>query len=166
MRTSVEGVYALGDVIGRYSFTHSAAFEAQYLSRKLLQGETEPIEYGHMPHAVFSHPEVAGIGATEQDLRADGVDYRRASLPYTTAAKGRAIKEEHGLCKFLLAPSGEILGFHVVGRDASILLHQVIPVMKWRNHISSITGIIHVHPSLPEVVRNTARKAAALVDSN
>ncbi len=161
--TSAEGVYAIGDVIGGHQFTHSAALEAQHLEKFLLRAQGGDLDYGPMPHAVFSSPEIAGVGATEQELRAAGTEYHAAALPYTTAAKGRAIKEEHGLCKFLVAPSGEILGFHVVGEHASVLIHEVIPVMKWRNRIDSLTDIIHIHPSLSEVVRNTARRAAALV---
>lgn len=159
LRTNVEGVYALGDVNGNFAFTHAASYEAQYLSRVFLEGETAPIDYGAMPSASFSRPEYASIGATEQDLERDQVPYVAASVPYTSAAKGRAIKEADGACKFLLAPSGEILGCHILGEHASVLIHEVIPVMRWRNHISSLTEIIHIHPALSEVVRNAARKA-------
>ncbi len=166
LRTSAAGVYAMGDVTGGYQFTHSAAREATYLADALVRNAEGPLDLGPVPHAVFSEPEVAGVGATEADLAAGGVAFRAASVPYIAAAKGRAIKEAHGLCKFLVAPgTGEILGCHIVGRDASILLHEVIPVMRWRNRIDSLTDIIHIHPSLSEVVRNAARKAAALVDA-
>jgi dihydrolipoamide dehydrogenase len=161
--TGMEGVHAMGDVVGRHPFTHAASWEAQYLAGRIVHGRTEPLDYGPVPHAVFSHPQVAGVGATEQELRARGTAHLKASVPYRSAAKGRAVKEEHGLCKFLLDPLGKILGCHIVGHEASTLLHEVIPVMKWRNHISSLTEIIHVHPSLPEVIRNAARKARDLV---
>ena len=118
-----------------------------------------------MPHAVFSYPEVAGVGMTEDELEANGVEYLVGALPYTSAAKGRAIKEQHGLCKFLVAADGEILGCHIVGHQASVLLHEVIPVMRWRNNIESLTNMIHIHPSLSEVIRNTARATKQLVDS-
>ncbi len=163
LRTAVDGVYALGDVIGSYQFTHSAAFAATYLADVILDGKEGPLSYPPMPHAVFSNPEIAGVGQREDDLEASGTPYLCATLPYTSAAKGRAIKERDGLCKIILDTSGEILGCHIVGYQASILIHEVIPVMMWRNHISSLTDIIHIHPSLSEVVRNTARKAAALL---
>jgi len=165
LRTSAEGIHAMGDVKGRYMFTHAAAFEAGYLVDQLLGQDEKPLDYGPMPHAVFSMPEVAGVGQTEEALQKSGQAYLKASVRYSSAAKGRALKEEHGLCKFLLDPKGAILGCHVVGEHASVLLHEVIPAMKWRNHISSLTGIIHVHPSLSEVVRNAARKAAALLEN-
>ena len=86
-----------------------------------------------------------------------------ASVPYSSYTKGRALKEEHGLFKLILDREGKILGCHVVGHEASVLLHEILPVMKWRNHISSITDVIHVHPSLPEIVRGAAGRAAALL---
>ena len=84
--------------------------------------ETGPIDYGAVPAACFTTPELAYAGATEQRLREQGVEYLSAAVPYTSAAKGRALKEEHGLCKFLLDPDGRILGCHIVGEHASILL--------------------------------------------
>ncbi len=161
LRTNVDGVYALGDVTGRHLFTHAAAWEATYLADCLLEGRDEDLDYGPMPHAVFSWPEIAGVGETEDELEARGADYSATALPYSSAAKGRAIKEQHGLCKFLLDPEGRILGCHIVGQQASVLVHQVMTVMRWRNHISSLTDMIYIHPSLAEVVRNTARKARA-----
>lgn len=158
-RTSAEGVYALGDVTGRHFFTHSAAWEATYLGNCWFDDLQDPIDYGPMPHAVFSYPEVAGVGLTEDQLKRDGASYVVGSVPYTSAAKGRAVKERHGLCKFLVSPDGTILGCHIIGHHASVLLHEVIPVMRWRNQIDSLTEMIHIHPSLSEVVRNAARVA-------
>jgi mycothione reductase len=126
-----------------------------------LKGATrEPINYGPMPHAVFTQPEVAGVGATEDELKRTGTPYISAAYPFSNSTKGRAVKEEHGLCKFLVAPEHEILGCHIVGYQASVLLHSVIPVLKWRNDIHALVDIIYVHPSLAEVVRGAARQAA------
>ena len=110
LRTTSDDVYALGDVKGQYLFTHAAAFEATYLAGQLLDGDDDPLSYGPMPHAVFGRPEIAGVGATEDELERDGVEYLVGSAPYSSAAKGRALKEEHGLCKFLVAKDGSILG--------------------------------------------------------
>ncbi|MCZ6571809.1 MAG: NAD(P)/FAD-dependent oxidoreductase [Planctomycetota bacterium] len=163
LRTSVPHIYSLGDVAGRYFFTHTSSFEAAYLGRQIVEGLDEPIDYGPVGHAIFTSPEIAGVGATEQELKERGEDYVAASVPYSSYTKGRALKEEHGLFKLILDREGKILGCHVVGHEASVLLHEVLPVMKWRNHVSSITDVIHVHPSLPEIVRGAAGKAAALL---
>ena len=161
LRTGVDGIHAMGDVAGRHMFTHAASWEAKYLARRILAKTDAPPDYVPLPHAVFTDPEVAGAGETEEALKKAGKPYVKGTFPFKSATKGRAIKEEHGLAKLLLDPDGAILGCHIVGAHASILLHEVLPVMKWRNHVSSLTGIIHVHPSLPEVIRGVARKAEA-----
>ena len=161
LRTGAPGVHALGDVAGKYFFTHTASLEAKYLGRLLTGATDEPLDYGPVPHAVFTEPELAGVGRTESELQDAGVDYVKATVPFANVTKGRAIKEEHGLAKLLVARDGSILGAHLVGANASILLHEIIAVMKWRNDVHSLTDMIHVHPSLSEVVGGVASKAAA-----
>jgi mycothione reductase len=165
LRTPVDGVYAMGDIAGRYMFTHAANFESEYLGQLLKGATQDPINYGPMPHAVFTLPEVAGVGATEDELKRVGKPYISASYPFSNSTKGRAVKEEHGLCKLLVSLDHEILGCHIVGYQASVLLHVVIPVMKWRNDIHALVDIIYVHPSLAEVVRGAARKAAGMLST-
>jgi mycothione reductase len=163
LRTPVEGIYAMGDIAGRYMFTHAANFESEYLGQ-LLTGKTQdPIDYGPMPHAVFTLPEIAGVGATEDELKSASTPYVAGCYPFSNSTKGRALKEEHGLCKFLISPDHKILGCHIVGHQASVLLHTVLPVMKWRNDIHSLVDIIYIHPSLAEVIRGAARKAGGMV---
>ncbi|MHC4452877.1 MAG: hypothetical protein ACYS0E_22510, partial [Planctomycetota bacterium] len=135
--------------------------EAKYLGRLLTGAADEPLDYGPIPHAVFTEPELAGVGRTERELLDAGVDYVKATLPFDRVTKGRAIKEEHGLAKLLVARDGSILGAHLVGAHSSILLHEIIAAMKWRNHISSLTDMIHVHPALSEVIGGVASSAAA-----
>jgi mycothione reductase len=166
LRTSVEGVYAMGDVAGRYMFTHAANFESEYLGKQIVENGDEPIDYGPMPHAVFTSPEIAGVGATEEELKKGGTPYVAGSVPFANTTKGRAVKEEYGLCKLLVAPDHQILGCHIVGYQASVLLHAVIPIMKWRNDIHSLVDMIYIHPSLAEVVRGAARKAAGMLPSS
>ncbi len=163
LRTSVEGMYAMGDVAGRYMFTHAANFESEYLAQLLTEKTRNPIDYGPMPHAVFTMPEIAGVGATEDELKRAETPYIAACYPFANATKGRAVKEDYGLCKFLVAPDHRILGCHIVGYQASVLLHAILPVMKWRNDIHSLVDIIYIHPSLAEVIRGAARKAAGLL---
>jgi mycothione reductase len=166
LRTPVEGVYAMGDIAGRYMFTHAANFESEYLVKQIGEGRDEPIHYGPMPHAIFTSPEIAGVGATEEELKKSGTSYVAASIPFMNTTKGRAVKEEYGLCKLLVAPDHKILGCHIVGYQASVLLHAVLPIMKWRNDIHSLVDIIYIHPSLAEVVRGAARKAAGMLPTS
>jgi mycothione reductase len=166
LRAPVEGVYAMGDIAGRYMFTHAANFESEYLAKQIAESRDEPINYGPMPHAVFTSPEIAGVGATEEELKKSRTPYVAASVPFMNTTKGRAVKEEHGLCKLLVAPDHRILGCHIVGYQASVLLHAVLPIMKWRNDIHSLVDIIYIHPSLAEVVRGAARKAAGMLPTS
>ena len=166
LRTPAQGVYAMGDIAGRYMFTHAANFESEYLAQQIGEGRDEPIDYGPMPHAVFTSPEIAGVGATEEELKKSGTSYVAASVPFMNTTKGRAVKEEYGLCKLLVAPDHKILGCHIVGYQASVLLHAVLPIMKWRNDIHSLVDIIYIHPSLAEVVRGAARKAAGMLPTS
>ncbi len=160
LRTAAPGVHALGDVAGKYFFTHTASLEASYLGKLLTGATDEPLEYGPVPHAVFTEPELAGVGQTEQELIDAKTDYVKATVPFENVTKGRAIKEQHGLAKLLVARDGTILGAHLVGAHSSILIQEVVTAMKWRNHVSSLTDVIHLHPGLSEVIGSVAAKAA------
>ena len=160
VRTAAPGVHALGDVAGKYFFTHTASLEASYLDKLLTGATDEPLDYGPVPHAVFTEPELAGVGKTEQELIDDGVDYVKATVPFKNVTKGRAIKEQHGLAKLLLARDGTILGAHLVGAHSSILIQEIVTAMKWRNHVSTLTDVIHLHPGLSEVIGSVAAKAS------
>jgi dihydrolipoamide dehydrogenase len=163
LKTNVDNVWAMGDVVGKHLFTHAASYQAEHIIGQFFDGRDDPIDYEPMPHAVFSSPQIAGVGYTEEQLKEQGIDYKNGTAAYTSAAMGRALKTEAGLVKFLVDNDGLILGCHIIGPEASILLHEVIPIMKWKNNIRSVTGIIHIHPALNEVVRNAARKALAAI---
>jgi mycothione reductase len=163
LRATVPNVWVMGDIGGRFMYTHAANFESEYLAKQIGGSCHDPIDYGPMPHAVFTSPETAGVGKTEGELKAEKSSYLAAAVPYSNTTKGKAIKEEYGLCKLLIAPDRRILGCHIVGQQASVLLHIVLPVMKWRNDIQSLVDLIYIHPALGEVVRGTARKVAGLL---
>ncbi len=151
METSVEGVYALGDIAGNYMFKHSANLEAQYTYLASI-GEKEQVDYRAMPHAVFSKPQIAGVGETEQQLEESGVDYRKAIYNYADTGMGMALKEEEGFVKVMASKSGEILGVHIIGPEASTLIHEVLPVMRQNGSLQDIKDTIHIHPALNEVI--------------
>jgi mycothione reductase len=163
LRTSVRDIWVMGDIGGRFMYTHAANFESEYLGKQISGGCQDPIDYGPMPHAVFTSPEIAGVGKTENELKAEGRSYFAATVRYSDTTKGRAIKEEYGLCKLLIGPDNRILGCHIVGHQASVLLHTVLPVMKWRKDVQSLVDLIYIHPALAEVVRGVARKVAGMV---
>jgi len=151
LETSVRDVYALGDIAGNFMFKHSANLEAEYVYKNLLGMEVEA-DYTAMPHAVFTYPQIAGVGKTEQDLEKEGIEYSKSVYQYENTGMGMALKEEDGFVKVLASKDGEILGVHIIGHEASTLVHEVLPVMRNNGTVEDIKKTIHIHPALNEVV--------------
>jgi len=159
LETNVKGIYALGDAVGHYLFRHSANLEAQYSFWNLLdQTQRVPVDYNAMPHAIFGAPQIAGVGKTEQELRAAKTPYRIGRWNYIDTAMGKALEDQAGFVKILADPeTGRILGCHILGTDASALIHEVIVAMKaGEGTVGNITRAVHIHPALPEVVQRAA----------
>ncbi|GAA0660656.1 dihydrolipoyl dehydrogenase [Natronoarchaeum mannanilyticum] len=153
LRTTADGVWALGDIVGEYLLKHSANHEAQAVARNVLGDEPEPVDYTAMPFAVFSSPEVAGVGATEQELRTADTEYAKRTYRYEDTARGSAMKAE-GFVKPLIDMEGEILGCHIVGPEASNLIEEVVVAMKaGSGTVRDIRESVHIHPALSEVVQ-------------
>ncbi|MDY6789426.1 MAG: dihydrolipoyl dehydrogenase [Candidatus Nanohaloarchaea archaeon] len=158
LETGVEGVYALGDIAGNWAFKHSANLEAEYVVRNALFDQEKEPDYTAMPHAIFSDPEVSGVGKTEQELEEEGAEYSVGKYPYKKTGRGMALKEE-GFVKVLADPDGNILGCHIIGPHASSILHEVLVAMRHGSgKISDIKNTIHIHPALNEVVERAFRQ--------
>ncbi|MBI3602209.1 MAG: dihydrolipoyl dehydrogenase [Candidatus Omnitrophica bacterium] len=168
LETTVPGVYALGDCIGKYFFRHSVNFEGEYLFDYIFGGKPKtPIHYPPMPHAVFTHPQVAAVGATEQELKAKAIDYVVGLNPYQSSAMGMALLSEHGFCKLLFErKTRRMLGGHIIGDEASNMIHMVIAYMNMNATLDDMLRTIYIHPALPEIVRNATRKAKTALDKN
>ncbi len=168
LQTAVKDVYALGDCIGRYLYRHSVNFEGEYLMRTVfVDKKEEPIHYGPVPHAVFSYPQVAGAGKTEEELKETGVDYVAGLNHYKDSAMGMALLSDHGFAKvFIERKSRKILGVHIVGQEASNMIHMVIALMYKNGTLDDLLNMIYIHPALPEIVRNAARKAKIALDES
>ncbi|WP_435075605.1 dihydrolipoyl dehydrogenase [Halorubrum sp. HHNYT27] len=152
LRTDAEGVWALGDVVGEYLLKHSANHEAKAVIRNLLGDEPEPVDYSAMPFAVFASPEVAGVGAREQDLRAADGDYATRTYAYDETARGSAMRAE-GFVKVLIDLDGTIEGCHIIGPEASNLIEEVVVAMTaGSGTVEDIRDAVHIHPALSEVV--------------
>ena len=166
LETTVKGVYALGDCIGRYFYRHSVNFEGEYLFKTLFTDKSnKPIRYPPIPHAIFTHPQVAGVGKTEEELKEEGVDYIVGLNPYAKSAMGMALLSDHGFCKILFdAKTQKILGAHIVGEEASDMIHMLIAFMNKEGTLDDLLNMVYIHPALPEIVRNAARKAKEILD--
>lgn len=163
LQTAVAGVYALGDVVGHHLYRHTANYEGDYLYRTAFAGAPRaPLDYGPVPHAVFAYPEIAGVGARENDLRSRGIDYVVGRATYAESNQGLARGLDHGLCKLLVdRASQRILGAHILGDEASDMIHLFIVLMKKNGTLDDILDTIFIHPALPEIARDAARDARA-----
>ncbi|WP_435179526.1 dihydrolipoyl dehydrogenase [Halorussus sp. AFM4] len=153
LRTTAEGVWALGDIVGEYLLKHNANHEAQTVARNIFGDELQPIDYTAMPFAVFGSPEVAGVGAHEEALQAADREYATNTYRFEDTARGDAMHAE-GFVKVLIDLEGEILGCHIIGPDASTLIQEVVVAMKaGSGTVQDIRESVHIHPALPEVVQ-------------
>lgn len=166
LETTRKGIYAFGDVLGKNLFRHNANFEGEYLFEQLFQSVTaDKIDYPPMPHAVFTFPQVAGVGKTEQQLIKENIPYFKGVNSYSQSAMGMALLSEGGLVKLLFEKNThKLLGAHIVGPEASNMIHILIAFMNKQGSLEDLLRMIYIHPALPEIVRNAARKAKATLD--
>ena len=158
LRTAVPGVYAFGDCVGNYLFRHSVNFEGEYLFRTVLGGDDSSIDYWPVPYAIFSWPEAAGVGKTERELTAEHTDYAVGRSTYEESNMGMARALDFGFVKLLAATgSGKLLGAHIVGEEASDMIHLLIGYIYRGATVNDLLGMIFIHPALPEIVRDAAR---------
>lgn len=151
LETNVPGIWAIGDIAGVYMFKHSANLEAEYAVHNAFSKKKIKVDYTAMPHAAFTSPQVASVGKTEDELQ--GKPYLKSTYSYINTGYGKAIEDKDGFVKVLVDPKTmKILGCHIIGTDASILIHEVIVVMKARLGVAGITNAVHIHPALSEVV--------------
>lgn len=165
LMTNVKGVYAIGDCNGRYFFRHSVNFEGEWLFDALYKSKhDDAIAYPPMPHAIFSNPQIGGVGVTEDELKAagkcEGEDYVVGLNNYKNSAMGDALRSEYGFVKLLFdAKSRKLIGAHIIGPEASDMIHMCIAYITMEATLDDMLKMIYIHPALPENVRNACRKA-------
>jgi len=159
LRTTAENVWAQGDIAGNALFKHSGDYETRHTVANVVHGESRAIDLSAMPHTIFTEPQIAGVGATEEELDEQGAEYVVGRAEYADSAMGRAKKLEEGFVKVLAAPDGEILGAHAIGYEASTLLHEAVLAMRTGATVEDVAGTIHAHPTLSKVVEAAFRDA-------
>lgn len=164
LETSVPGIFAAGDVNGRFMLQQAAAFEVHYLRQKFLKGIAGPIDERLIAHAVFSCPEVASVGFTEEQLRSAGTPYVAVFEDWLASARAEAMRIAYPRIKLLVSPADHsILGCHLVGPESSTLLHQVMMLMRLKNDVRELANMIYIHPALNECLLAAAVKAVGEV---
>lgn len=161
LETAAPGVYALGDCVGNYFFRHTVNFEGEYLVRQVLQqASPRPIDYGPVPHAVFTEPQIAGVGMNEQAAIAAGRDILVGKASYADSTPGMSRLSDHGFVKVIVERTTDrILGAQIIGAEASNMIHLFIAAMKMKATLADLLDMIFIHPALPEVARDALRDA-------
>ncbi len=158
LETNIKNIWALGDVAGIYMFKHSANLEAKYVLKNILKRKRK-INYHPMPHAIFTTPQIAGVGITEQEAKRKNINYVIGKYNYKNTGMGAALAEENGFVKLIVSErTKEILGCHIMGPHSSILLHQVLIAIKAdkKRALNLLRNTVHIHPALNEVVQRAA----------
>ena len=155
LRTSVPGVWALGDITNPAQLKHVANHEARVVRHNLTNPD-EPITVDHrfIPHAVFGYPQIAGVGLTEQECRRKKIPYVSHTRPYSATAYGWAMEDTHSVAKVIAhAETRRLLGAHIIGPQAPTLIQQLIQGMYFDLTVDQMAhGQYYIHPALPEVV--------------
>ena len=161
LETNIKGIFALGDAVGRYMFKHTANHEAQYAYNNIMHPDRNvAVDYTAMPHAIF-HPRLRWLAwaIPNSNSRKKSRIPRVGASGSLNTAMGQAIEDRDGFVKFLVDKHERILGCHIIGSYASILIHEVLVAMRLGAGIDSIARTVHIHPALSEVV---ARAPAAI----
>ena len=155
LRTGVEGVWALGDICHAAQLKHTANEDTRAVAHNIAHPDDLRIpDHSGIPHAVFAHPQVAAVGATEQALRAEGRPYLKAVRPYRDTAYGWAMEDTTSFAKVLADPDTRLLlGAHIIGPQAPTLIQQLIQGMQFGLTVDEMArGQLYIHPALTEVV--------------
>jgi len=154
LETTAKNIWALGDIVGRYLFKHSANLEAEYVYYNTVLNKKIKVDYTAMPHAIFSNPQIAGVGLREQDLKGKKTDYAVGRYEFIKSGMGLALQDDEGFVKiFADRKIRKILGCSILGSNASTLIHGVVIAMKAGLTVDSLSKAVHIHPALSEVVQ-------------
>jgi len=155
-RTNLPGVWAIGDVVRGPMLAHKAEEEGVAVAERIV-GQKPHIDFNTVPSVIYTTPEIAWVGKTEQQLKAANVAYRAGSFPFAANARARAIGDTSGLVKFLAdEKTDEILGVHIIGPFAGELIAEAVVAMEFRGSAEDIGMICHAHPSLSEAMKDAA----------
>jgi dihydrolipoamide dehydrogenase len=158
--TSVPGIWAIGDVIVGAMLAHKAEEEGVALAEELA-GQHPHINYDAIPGVVYTWPEVASVGATEEQLKQAGVAYRSGKFPFTANGRARAMGETDGFVKILAdAGTDRILGAHIIGPDAGTIIAELALAVEFSASAEDVARTSHAHPSLNEAVKEAALAVA------
>jgi dihydrolipoamide dehydrogenase len=155
-KTNLPGVWAIGDVVRGPMLAHKAEEEGVAVAERMA-GQHGHVNFNTIPWVIYTSPEIAWVGRTEQQLKADGVAYKAGQFPFLANGRARALGDTTGFVKFLAdAKTDEILGVHIIGPFASELISEAVVAMEFKASAEDIARICHAHPSLSEATKEAA----------
>jgi len=161
LETNVKGIYAIGDVVKGAMLAHKAEEEGVFVA-ETMAGQKPHIHYNLIPGVVYTWPEVAGVGATEEELKKEGKKYKVGSFPMRALGRARASMDIDGLVKILAdAETDEVLGVHMIGPRVADLIAEAVTAMEFRASAEDIARMSHAHPTYAEAVKEAALAATA-----
>jgi len=159
LETPVAGIYAIGDVVKGAMLAHKAEDEGVYVAERLA-GQRPHIDYNLIPGVVYTWPEVASVGKTEEQLKADGRKYKTGSFPFKASGRAKASGDTDGFVKVLAdANTDEVLGVHMIGPRAADMIAEATVAMEYRASAEDIARICHAHPTYTEALREASLAA-------
>ena len=158
--TNIAGIYAIGDVIRGPMLAHKAEDEGVAVA-ELLTGQAGHVNYGVIPNVVYTDPEVASVGKSEEELKAEGVAYAIGKFPFTANGRARAMRHTEGFVKILAdAATDRVLGGHIVGFGAGEMIHEIAVLMEFGGSSEDLARTCHAHPTRSEAVKEAAMAVA------
>ncbi|WP_284653126.1 dihydrolipoyl dehydrogenase [Flavobacterium terrisoli] len=159
LQTNIPNIYAIGDVVRGAMLAHKAEEEGTLVA-EILAGQKPHIDYNLIPGVVYTWPEVAAVGKTEEQLKADGVAYKAGSFPFRALGRARASSDNDGFVKILAdAKTDEVLGIHMIGARCADLIAEAVTAMEFRASAEDISRMSHAHPTFAEAVKEAALAA-------
>src|SRR5690606_3650152 len=161
MVTVVEGIYAIGDVVRGAMLAHKAEEEGVYVAERIA-GQKPHINYNLIPGVVYTWPEVASVGKTEEQLKEAGVKYKTGSFSFKASGRAKASGDTDGFIKVLAdLATDEVLGVHMIGPRAADMIAEAVVAMEYRASAEDIGRICHAHPTFTEAIKEAALAATA-----
>jgi dihydrolipoamide dehydrogenase len=153
--TNVKGIYAIGDCNARQMLAHAAEMQAVHVVNQIL-GKPDGIRFDIMPAAIFTEPEAACVGPTEDQLKEQGIAYECRKSFWRANGKALAMGETEGMLKLFVSPDGQILGCHAFGAHAADIIQEVSVLMCKHTTITELADMVHIHPTLSEILKAAA----------
>lgn len=155
-KSSIDGIYAIGDVIAGPMLAHKAEDEGIAVA-EILSGQAGHVNYAAIPAVVYTNPEIATVGKTEDELKAEGIEYKIGKFPFSANGRAKAMLATQGFVKILAdVHTDRVLGAHIVGKSAGEMIHELVTLMEFSGAAEDLARTTHAHPTLSEAVREAA----------